>query len=275
MDGGASGGLGGTNDSLALRPTGAICHVEGIDQHLLQNIEIWIFATLVWTSHGPRIGLENNYARVPTQKTTIHSKVQLEAHGNLVYDTPKVFGGKQCLITPCGCYIPMVVKGGLCYIEQQKPTWEEIKKHPHINLTCGTKPWDPSVFDCKKTSAEYLEEVKAEIPRSLSNYDAEGNYIISRILQKNVLDSLSKEIVLCPLNPLDEPSPLAGLDLDDLDKFSLDYQLMHGCKAVIPQGTIPDGEDLHPLFKGISHDDIGTLMSIKAADMKYNSSTPF
>ena len=114
----------------------------------------------------------------------------------------------------------MVVKGGLCYIEQWKPTREEINKHPHINLTCGTKPWDPSVFDCKKTSAEYLEEVKTEIPRSLSNYDAEGDYIISRILQKNVLDSLSKEIVLCPLNPPDEPFLLAGLDLD---KFSLDY----------------------------------------------------
>ena len=110
--------------------------------------------------------------------------MQLEAHGNLVYDTPKVFGGKQYLITPCGCYIPMVVKGGLCYIEQRKPTWEEIKKHPCINLTCGTKPWDPSVFDCKKTSAEYLEEMKTEILRSLSNYDAEEDYIISRILQK-------------------------------------------------------------------------------------------
>ena len=72
--------------------------------------------------------MENNYAKVPTQKTTIHSKVQLEAHGNLVYDTPKVFGGKQYLITPCGCYILMVVKGGLCYIEQRKPMWEENKK---------------------------------------------------------------------------------------------------------------------------------------------------
>ena len=128
----------------------------------------------------------------------------------------------------------MVVKGGLCYIEQRKPTWDKIKKHPHINLTCGTKPWDPSILIVKKTSAEYLEEIKTDIPRSLSNYNAEGDYIVSQVLQKNILDSLSKEIVLCPLNPPDKPSPLAGLDLG---KLSLDYhdvQLLHGQKAVIP-----------------------------------------
>lgn len=66
MDGGTSNRLGGTDGSCALGPTRQICHIEGIDQHLLHNIEIWVFATLLRTSQGPCIGLENNYARVPT-----------------------------------------------------------------------------------------------------------------------------------------------------------------------------------------------------------------
>lgn len=109
--------------------------IVGIDEHLLNAIEMWVFAFLIETSQGARIFLGYHYAKVPTQRTTIHSKVQLESFGNIVDDCHSASGDKQQFETPCGCVVPFISKDGLLFCEQRKPTPEEVEKYPQIDLT--------------------------------------------------------------------------------------------------------------------------------------------
>ena len=57
MDGGPNGEFSGTDDVLALYPTGEKVNIVGIDKHLLNAIELWAFAFLIKTSQGARIFL--------------------------------------------------------------------------------------------------------------------------------------------------------------------------------------------------------------------------
>ena len=107
IDSGANGGLAGFEDMLLILPNGEFVNVEGIDNHTLNCIALGTFASLVKTSRGPRIFFWHQYARVLTQKQSIHSKFQLEAYGNIIRDG---FLDKHMLITPCGCKVPFTRK---------------------------------------------------------------------------------------------------------------------------------------------------------------------
>ena len=112
IDSGANGGLAGYEDMLLILPNGEFVNVEGIDNHILNWIELGTFASKVKTNRGICIFLWHNYPRVLTQRRSIHSKFQLEAYGNIVCDG---FLDKHQIITPCGHVVPLVWKSGLYY----------------------------------------------------------------------------------------------------------------------------------------------------------------
>ena len=178
MDGDANRGLGGTDNVLALYPTGEKVNIVGIDEHLLNAIELRVFALLIKTSQGAPIFLSHYYAKVPTQRTTIHSKVQLDSYRNIVDNLCSAFGGKQGFATPCGCIVPILYKDGLLFCKKQKPTPEEVEKYPQINLTDGNKPWNPKEWDSSKTADNYLQGIEDTILRSLEIVSEKGDFII-------------------------------------------------------------------------------------------------
>ena len=114
---------------LLILPNGEFVNVKGIDEHILNRIKLGTFASKVKTNRGICIFLWHNYARVLTQKRSIHSKFQLEAYGNIVWDD---FLDKHQIITPCGHIVPLVQKSGLYYMEMEKPTIEDLEKHPVV-----------------------------------------------------------------------------------------------------------------------------------------------
>ena len=67
----------------------------------------------------------NEGAGVPTQKTSILSKVQMEANGCTVDDTSILHGGRQVIITKCGYHFPLELHNGLCYLDITYPTKED------------------------------------------------------------------------------------------------------------------------------------------------------
>ena len=89
---------------LLILPNGEFVNVEGINEHILNCIELGTFTSLVKTNRGKCIFSWHNYARVLSQKRSIHSKFQLEAYGNIVCDD---FLDKYWIITPCGHVVPL------------------------------------------------------------------------------------------------------------------------------------------------------------------------
>ena len=79
IDKGANSSLAGYEDMLLILPNREFVNVEGIDDHILNHIELGTFVSLVKTSRGMHIFLWHNYVHVLTQKRSIHSKFQLEA----------------------------------------------------------------------------------------------------------------------------------------------------------------------------------------------------
>ena len=61
---------------------------------------------IVKTQHGDVIVIMNQYAHVQNSKT-IHSCIQLEAHGQLVEDRAVKVGGYQRIITKDNYVIPL------------------------------------------------------------------------------------------------------------------------------------------------------------------------
>ena len=121
---------------------------------MLNRKEICLFAAVVHSNRGVLIIIYHQYAYVPEQGTSIHWKIQLEFYGNIVNDRSERLGGQQSLSLPCGTIIPLVIQGGLAYMEQQKPTtndWEDL------DTVVSTSPteWDQTQWDSNTTSEEY------------------------------------------------------------------------------------------------------------------------
>ena len=83
----------------------------------MTGLRLATFAAYIESDHGPFIGIFNNYAHCLDQAQSIHSKIQLQAHGNLVNDTSKQFGGLQMIRTNCGKQAPLQYVSGLLYLD--------------------------------------------------------------------------------------------------------------------------------------------------------------
>jgi hypothetical protein len=155
VDRGANGGLAG-EDVRIIEQSNRTANVSGINNHTIHGLPIVTAAGVVSTHLGPICLLMHQYANHGKGKT-IHSRLQIENHGNDVNDKSlKVKGGKQCITTLDGYVIPLQIRGGLAYMDMHPPSDEELNDLPHVVLTSDAD-WDPTIVDNEMEIKEWLD----------------------------------------------------------------------------------------------------------------------
>ena len=100
IDRGANGGIAG-EDIRIIDRTHRKVHVQGIDNHQLNNIPIVTAGGVLNTQRGEVIAIYHQYAYTG-KGSSIHSSGQLEWNANIVCDKSVRVGGKQRIMTPDG-----------------------------------------------------------------------------------------------------------------------------------------------------------------------------
>jgi hypothetical protein len=127
MDGGANGGIGGRDMKLMSYNTDGRCVDIGIaGDHQMTGKRLGTFCAVINTQLGRVLGIFHQYAHVPEQAKSIHSRCQLQAHGNLVGDTATIYGGPQHIDTSDGYQLPLSIRSGLPYINQSYPNADDM-----------------------------------------------------------------------------------------------------------------------------------------------------
>jgi hypothetical protein len=100
MDGGTNGGIGGRDMKLMSYNTdGRRVNIGIAGDHQMTGKSIGTFCAVINTQLGRVLGIFHQYAHVPEQAKSIHSRCQFQAHGNLVGDTATIYGGPQGIDT--------------------------------------------------------------------------------------------------------------------------------------------------------------------------------
>ena len=146
MDGGCNGGVAG-DDMYVLERTGHTVDVRGIDDHIVEGLDVGTAVGLVTTVAGEKLLLYCHQYALAGKGPTVHSTHQIRHFGHTVDDTATVSGGSQCLITCIGGYvIPFAFRDGLPCMDMRKPTVQELTMYPSVMLTSDVL-WDPKVLD--------------------------------------------------------------------------------------------------------------------------------
>jgi hypothetical protein len=83
MDGGANGGIGGRDMKLMYyRTDGRRVNIGIAGDHQMTEKRLGTFCTVVVTQLGRVLGIFHQYAAVPEQAKSIHSRCQFQAHVN-------------------------------------------------------------------------------------------------------------------------------------------------------------------------------------------------
>jgi hypothetical protein len=154
IDGGANGGMAGSDVRVISESSFNHANVTGIGESVIQNLSLATVAGLVTTHRGPAIVLLHQYANYG-KGHTIHLSSQLRAFGTLVRDTPRGNGGLQRLITRDGYHIPLCYRSGLPYMDMCPPNDNEMDILPRILLT-GDHIWNPKCLDDELSIADLL-----------------------------------------------------------------------------------------------------------------------
>ena len=176
MDGGANGGIGGRDMRLmSYNADGRRVNIGIAGDHQMTGKRLGTFCSVIVTNRGKILAIFHQYAHVPEQEKSIHSKCQFQAHNNLVGDTATAYGGPQRIQTADGYQLPLSIRSGLPYIRQTYPTNDEIKELTHVQFTSPAE-WNPNLNDDSRTPEEMLKQFPP-MPRSAINefYDQEGN----------------------------------------------------------------------------------------------------
>ena len=112
----------------------------------MQNVPIEAICAVSKLLDGIVLCIDHNYAASQIQPTTVHSKVQLQHHNNNVDDTIMMLGGSHTITTADGSIFQLVVKNGLCYLKQRRPTVWGMKILPCVIMT-SVEPWDSSTYE--------------------------------------------------------------------------------------------------------------------------------
>ena len=145
MDRGANGGIAGNDCRIVFEHQREV-DVTGIDNHEISALKIVDAVTVVMTQDGPRLAYMRQYAYLG-QGRSIHSCGQVEYNQNEVHDkSMKIKGGRQCIITLEGLYIPIDIIHGLPYIQQRAPTDDEMDQLAGFNFTSAST-WEPELVD--------------------------------------------------------------------------------------------------------------------------------
>jgi hypothetical protein len=103
MDGGANGGIGGRDmKRMSYNTDGRRVNIGIAGDHQMTGNRFGTFCAVINTQLGRVLGIFHQYAHVPEQAKSIHSRCQFQARGNLVGDTATIYGGPQCIDTSDG-----------------------------------------------------------------------------------------------------------------------------------------------------------------------------
>ncbi len=156
IDGGANGGMTGSDVRVISSSDFHRAHVTGIGDSTITDLPLVTAAAFVHTHRGPAVVFMHQYAHYG-KGHTIHSSAQIRAFGTDVHDTPRSQGGQQRLITSEGYHIPLSYRSGLPYMDMRPPTDEELKQLPHIILTSDAV-WDPACLDDEFSPDEIAQD---------------------------------------------------------------------------------------------------------------------
>jgi hypothetical protein len=124
MDGGANGGIGGRDMKImSYNMDGRRVNIGIAGDHQMTGKRLGTFCAVINTQLGHVLGIFHQYAHVPEQAKSIHSRCQFQAHGNLVGDTATIYGGPQRIDTLDGYQLPLSIRSGLPYIHQTYPNY--------------------------------------------------------------------------------------------------------------------------------------------------------
>jgi hypothetical protein len=112
MDGGANGGMTGSDVRIISTSNFHKANVSGIGNSTILNLPLVTAAGLIQTHRGPVIVIMHQYANYG-KGHTIHSATQLRSFGVLVHEAPRRHGGLQHVITPCSYHILLSYRAGL------------------------------------------------------------------------------------------------------------------------------------------------------------------
>ena len=105
VDRGANGGTLG-NDAKVIFKRSKTVDASGIGNHELNALPMVDATAKTITDKGPVILILRNYAYHGVNRT-LHSAGQIEWYLNKVYDTSMKVGGRQCIKTVDGYFIPI------------------------------------------------------------------------------------------------------------------------------------------------------------------------
>jgi hypothetical protein len=175
MDGGANGGIGGRDMKLMSYNTdGQHVNIGIAGDHQMTGKRLGTFCAVINTQFGRGLGIFHQYAHVPEQAKSIHSRCQFQEHGNLVGDTATIYGGPQHIDTFDGYQLPLSIQSGLPYINQSYPNADDMKL-PQVEFTSPAE-WNPDIHDNTRTPDEMIRQFPA-VPHDAVNkfYDLKGN----------------------------------------------------------------------------------------------------
>ena len=205
IDGGANGGICNGKDMRLMyyHPDDERVNISGVGNHLINNRRLATFCAVVETMNGRFLAIFHNYAYVPEQQGTIHSRIQLQDAGHLVCDTATQLGGLARIDHNDGYRMPICFRRGLPYIKHRPPTDDELATLDQIIMTAPGH-WDPSKYDDAHLSSNELMTRIPTTPMDATDdfYDRRGD-----IDETNRSDQLSKTITWAnPLHSLDHDS---------------------------------------------------------------------
>ena len=155
MDTGANGGLMGSDMVTWDEVIHGKADITGITNNSVEDLPIQTGAAVIQTHKGSVIGVFHQYANYGKGKS-IHSVHQLQSFGNVVDTTAKSFGGRQCLTTPCGYFIPLHIRDGLAYMDMRAPTEKEMSELPTVFFTSDAE-WNPKHVDNEWSEQEIVQ----------------------------------------------------------------------------------------------------------------------
>ena len=103
--------------------------------HQMTGKRLGTFCSVIDTNQGRKLAIFHQYAHVPEQEKSIHSKCQFQSHDILIGDTATVFGGHQRIDTPDGISLPLMIRSGLPYIRQTYPSNHDMKTLSQVEFT--------------------------------------------------------------------------------------------------------------------------------------------
>ena len=177
IDGGANGGMTGTDVLVVATHDHDCATVTGIAGNKLQNLPIVTAAGYIESTDGPVIGIFHQYAYHQTGRT-IHSVPQVEHFDISVDCKSRLKSGMQRIVTLDGWVIPLHIRNGLAHMDMRPPTEKEMAKYPHVIFT-SDDTWDPRVLD-DETDLNVLNDNLVLIHESSDTDIAHEEYNMSR-----------------------------------------------------------------------------------------------